>query len=134
MTGTLRCRLDRAVLGVQPDSSAATGGFGYNPYLGRFDQRDPVPGGSSGKQPIADGMRCVIVRAAKPSTAENTRQAVELKDSCCGVEACCTSTENSVDLALTVVVRSCGHAPARACTELPCGRRGNCVGPSALGR
>lgn len=52
--------------------------------------------------PVADGMHSAIVRATKPLTAENARPTSESSDACCGVDACCTPAETSVDPALTV--------------------------------
>ncbi|MEV7239276.1 arsenite methyltransferase [Streptomyces sp. NPDC051020] len=52
--------------------------------------------------PVADGMHSAIVRATKPVTAERARPTAESSDACCGVYACCTPAETSVDPALTV--------------------------------
>lgn len=52
--------------------------------------------------PVADGMHSAIVRATKPMTAESFRSAAESSEACCGVDACCTPTEASVDPAITV--------------------------------
>ncbi|MFD4557281.1 arsenite methyltransferase [Streptomyces sp. NPDC058469] len=54
---------------------------------------------------VADGMHSAIVRAAKPITsgdASHEAAGSEAGDSCCGVTACCTPTEQSSDPALTV--------------------------------
>ncbi|MEU6228517.1 arsenite methyltransferase [Streptomyces sp. NPDC047042] len=51
--------------------------------------------------PVADGMHSAIVRATKPVTAEKARSTAESSDACCGVGACCTPAETSVDPALT---------------------------------
>ncbi|MEU2156426.1 arsenite methyltransferase [Streptomyces sp. NPDC019396] len=44
--------------------------------------------------PVADGMHSAVVRATKPP-------AIETVDTCCGVNACCTSHENPAGPALT---------------------------------
>ena len=51
---------------------------------------------------VAEGMHSAIVRATKPVTAKRARPATELSDACCGVDACCTPAETSVDPAHTV--------------------------------
>ncbi|GGN64637.1 arsenite S-adenosylmethyltransferase [Streptomyces albiflavescens] len=61
---------------------------------------------------VADGMHSAIVRATKPPTTESVRQAGELTDTRCGVDACCTAAETSVDPTVTV---------AEAKTESVCG-------------
>lgn len=55
-------------------------------------------------QQVADGMRSAIVRAAKPvgATASTTLPVVEADDVCCGVNACCTTVEQSADPSKTV--------------------------------
>ncbi|MFJ9900001.1 arsenite methyltransferase [Streptomyces sp. NPDC091280] len=52
--------------------------------------------------PVAAGMHSAIVRATKPMTAEKARPYAESRDACCGVDACCTPAETSVDPARTV--------------------------------
>jgi SAM-dependent methyltransferase len=52
--------------------------------------------------PVADGMHSAIVRATKPMAAEAPIQATTSADTCCGVNACCTSGETAADPALTV--------------------------------
>jgi arsenite methyltransferase len=47
-------------------------------------------------------MHSAIVRATKPLTTGASPKAVESSDACCGVDACCTPAETSVDSALTV--------------------------------
>ncbi|MEU9214194.1 arsenite methyltransferase [Streptomyces sp. NPDC048415] len=51
---------------------------------------------------VANGMHSAIVRATKPLTTGASPEAVESSDACCGVNACCTPAETSVDSALTV--------------------------------
>jgi arsenite methyltransferase len=51
---------------------------------------------------VADGMRSAIVRATKPLVADAPAAVTEASDPCCGVTACCTPAESSVDPALTV--------------------------------
>ncbi|MPY61504.1 arsenite methyltransferase [Streptomyces spongiae] len=54
---------------------------------------------------VADGMHSAIVRATKPLTGSTSTESVEAAESagaCCGVSACCTSAESSVDSAVTV--------------------------------
>ncbi|MGV9567115.1 arsenite methyltransferase [Streptomyces sp. NPDC003480] len=51
---------------------------------------------------VADGMHSAIVRATKPVAADVSSEATRSADACCGVNACCTSSEATVDPALTV--------------------------------
>jgi arsenite methyltransferase len=53
----------------------------------------------------ADGMHGAIVRAVKPLAVEavGATAPVQAEGSCCGVSACCTSDEQSVDPGVTVV-------------------------------
>ncbi|MCQ9131883.1 arsenite methyltransferase [Streptomyces hilarionis] len=51
---------------------------------------------------VADGLHSAIVRATKPATAESTGPAAESSAACCGVDACCTAAETSVNPDLTV--------------------------------
>lgn len=60
----------------------------------------------------ADGMHGAIVRAVKPVAPDIARVTVQDAGSCCGVSACCTSSEQSVDSNLTV---------AEAKSEAGCG-------------
>ncbi|MXM64924.1 arsenite methyltransferase [Streptomyces sp. HUCO-GS316] len=50
---------------------------------------------------VADGMHSAIVRAVKPSAAEGTGDANTAADACCGVTACCTSDERTLDPSTT---------------------------------
>ncbi|MEV8528827.1 arsenite methyltransferase [Streptomyces sp. NPDC052000] len=52
--------------------------------------------------PVADGMHSAIVRATKPKTADASPEEVASAQACCGVNACCTPAESSVDATLTV--------------------------------
>jgi SAM-dependent methyltransferase len=52
--------------------------------------------------PVADRMHSAIVRATKPSNAGEPATTAQSTDACCGVNACCTPAETSVDPALTV--------------------------------
>jgi SAM-dependent methyltransferase len=45
---------------------------------------------------VADGMHSAIIRATKPVSADTSAEA------CCGVNACCTPAETSVDPTVTV--------------------------------
>ncbi|MCR3754395.1 hypothetical protein LX88_008407 [Lentzea californiensis] len=62
----------------------------------------------------ADGMHGAIVRAVKPLDTERVAATAvaQGEDSCCGVSACCTPGEQSVDPNVTVVdaktVSGCG--------------------------
>lgn len=60
----------------------------------------------------ADGMHGAIVRAVKPIESDIARVPVQDEGSCCGVSACCTSSEQPVDSNLTV---------AEAKSEAGCG-------------
>jgi arsenite methyltransferase len=60
----------------------------------------------------ADGMHGAIVRAVKPVAPDIARVTVQDAGSCCGVSACCTSSEQPVDSNLTV---------AEAKSEAGCG-------------
>ncbi|MFE9571543.1 arsenite methyltransferase [Streptomyces sp. NPDC006692] len=50
--------------------------------------------------PVADGMHSAIVRATKPKTADAASEEVASAQACCGVNACCTPAESSVDATL----------------------------------
>lgn len=53
--------------------------------------------------PVADGMHSAIIRAVKPSHADEAATVQAASDEpCCGVSACCTSAETSSDPRLTV--------------------------------
>lgn len=60
----------------------------------------------------ADGMHGAIVRAVKPIKPDIAQVPVQDEGSCCGVSACCTSSEQPVDSNLTV---------AEAKSEAGCG-------------
>ncbi|MFF7356923.1 arsenite methyltransferase [Streptomyces filipinensis] len=49
---------------------------------------------------VADGMHSAIVRATKPNAATTATSATQ--DTCCGVTACCTPTEQATDPSTTV--------------------------------
>ncbi|MEV6712627.1 arsenite methyltransferase [Lentzea sp. NPDC051208] len=51
----------------------------------------------------ADGMHSAIVRAVKPLDLVRSTASTQREDSCCGVNACCTSDEEAVDPDRTVV-------------------------------
>ncbi|MFF0084986.1 arsenite methyltransferase [Streptomyces canus] len=51
---------------------------------------------------VADGMRSAIVRATKPATGPDTGTTPATDDSCCGVTACCTPSEQPTDPSVTV--------------------------------
>ncbi|WP_371673808.1 arsenite methyltransferase [Streptomyces sp. NBC_00289] len=51
---------------------------------------------------VADGMHSAIARATKPRPTGDSPKEAESAGTCCGVHACCTPTETSVDSALTV--------------------------------
>ncbi|KAB1149465.1 arsenite methyltransferase [Streptomyces luteolifulvus] len=50
---------------------------------------------------VADGMHSAIVRAVKPSAAEGTGDANTAAEACCGVTACCTADERTLDPSTT---------------------------------
>ncbi|KUM81394.1 arsenite methyltransferase [Streptomyces griseorubiginosus] len=62
--------------------------------------------------PVADGMHSAIVRATKPATTATEPDAVA-DNSCCGVQACCTSAEQATDPSVTV--REAKSAAGCAC-------------------
>ncbi|MFJ9009909.1 arsenite methyltransferase [Streptomyces canus] len=51
---------------------------------------------------VADGMHSAIVRATKPATGPDTGTTPATDDSCCGVTACCTPSEQPTDPSVTV--------------------------------
>jgi SAM-dependent methyltransferase len=51
---------------------------------------------------VADGMHSAIVRATKPATGPDTGATPATDDSCCGVTACCTPSEQPTDPSVTV--------------------------------
>ncbi|MDQ0758353.1 arsenite methyltransferase [Streptomyces canus] len=51
---------------------------------------------------VADGMHSAIVRATKPAAGPDTGATPATDDSCCGVTACCTPSEQSTDPSVTV--------------------------------
>ncbi|NUR03962.1 MAG: arsenite methyltransferase [Streptomyces sp.] len=52
--------------------------------------------------PVADGMHSALVRAVKPSAADEPGDSNATTDACCGVTACCTSDEQATDPSTTV--------------------------------
>ncbi|WP_326671371.1 arsenite methyltransferase [Streptomyces canus] len=51
---------------------------------------------------VADGMHSAIVRAVKPAVGPHTGVTPATDDSCCGVTACCTPSEQPTDPSVTV--------------------------------
>ncbi|MFE2218695.1 arsenite methyltransferase [Streptomyces canus] len=51
---------------------------------------------------VADGMHSAVVRATKPAVGPDTGATPVTDDSCCGVTACCTPSEQSTDPSVTV--------------------------------
>ncbi|MET9457989.1 arsenite methyltransferase [Streptomyces canus] len=51
---------------------------------------------------VADGMYSAIVRAVKPAVGPDTGATPATDDSCCGVTACCTPSEQPTDPSVTV--------------------------------
>ncbi|MFH8695532.1 arsenite methyltransferase [Streptomyces chartreusis] len=52
--------------------------------------------------PVGDGMHSALVRAVKPSVADEPGDSAGATDACCGVTACCTSDERTTDPSTTV--------------------------------
>ncbi|MEV5281597.1 arsenite methyltransferase [Streptomyces sp. NPDC052811] len=59
--------------------------------------------------PVADGMHSAIVRATKPKTADASSEEAASAQACCGVNACCTPAESSVDATLQKNVFDVAH-------------------------
>ncbi|MEV5949397.1 arsenite methyltransferase [Streptomyces sp. NPDC051993] len=59
--------------------------------------------------PVADGMHSAIVRATKPKTADASSEEAASAQACCGVNACCTPAESSVDATLRKNVFDVAH-------------------------